>query len=327
MKKLFNSVFLTLAICAGLSFTSCKDSDAVEIKMAAPTKEGFNSIRTQALKDLTQTKTFKAEEGITFTSNRGTQIAIFPNCLLDNAYNPVSGEVTLSFIEMYERGDMVMTNKPLLGRDNNGDLAPLVTGGQYNLQVFKGDQALNSGCHFTVSIKASNTGGLDDEMILWNGIIGEDGNLAWEEVNREEQKEMLNPNAQAATYDVWGSEFGWTNIDRFYNDPRPKTQIKVAVPSVYNHNNSAVYLAYDGEPNILAQLDTYDNVEHYFSEHYGFVPIGMSLHVIFVSESNGSVVYAIKRVTIAANATITISESELNTTSRAQLIEMINTLK
>src|SRR5690606_15987683 len=105
---------------------------------------------------------------------------------------------------------------------------------------------------FTVSVPASNTGALDSEMKLWEGNIDEDGNLAWEEKNRDgaQGKEAgMGANTQTARYDIWDSEFGWANVDRFYNDPRPKTQIKVTVPSGYNNENSGVYLAYEGEPN------------------------------------------------------------------------------
>ena len=77
---------------------------------------------------------------------------------------------------------------------------------------------------------------------------------------------------------------------------------------------------------MLAQLDTYDTEDKFFSEHYGFVPIGMTLHVIFVSESNGSVVYAIKQATIVANGTITISSDDLDTTTKNNLISLINAL-
>lgn len=326
MKRSFNSVLLILATCTGLIFTSCKDDSAIDIKLSAPSAAKFKDLQLQALKDLTQTKSFKAQDGITFTSNKGAIVKITPNCLHDESNNLVTGDVSLSFVEMYDRGDMVTTNKPVMGRNNNGDRTPLVTGGHFNLQVFQGDKELRSGCPFSVSLKASHTGGLDNAMILWKGQIDEEDNLIWDEAGRDGQKNSLNPNAQNAQYDIFSNTFGWTNVDRFYNDPRPKTQIKVSVPSNYNHTNSGVYLAYEGENNVLAQLDIYDSVDKYFTEHYGFVPVGLKLHVIFVSESNGSIVYAIKSSTIAANATINISESELNTTTKAQLVNMINNL-
>jgi hypothetical protein len=98
------------------------------------------------------------------------------------------------------------------------------------------------------------------------------------------------------------------------------------VPTGYDAENSGVYLAYENEPNVLAQLDTYDPDGKFFSEHYGFIPVGMNLHVVFVSESNGYIVYAIKRATIIANGTIEIKSDDLGTTTKNNLISLINAI-
>lgn len=328
MKTNFTPKLLALLISASLMATSCKN-DTADLGLAAPSSANFKDIRAKALQDLVQTKTFKAEDGLSFTSDKGTKVTINPNCLRDQSNNLVTGDVMLSFVEIYDRGNMVLTNKPVMGKDGGGNLLPLVTGGQYNISVSKGSEALKPGCIFTVSVPASNTGALDSDMKLWEGNIDEDGNLAWDEKNREgaQGKEAgIGANTETASYDIWDSAFGWANVDRFYSDPRPKTKIKVTVPSGYNNQNAGVYLAYEGEPNVLAQLDTYDTQDHYFSEHYGFIPIGMNLHVVFVSESNGSVVYAIKKATIIENGVIVIHSGELQTGSKSSLISLINAL-
>lgn len=330
MKTKLNSTLFALLACATLSFTSCKNETETVSLIANPSAAGFQDIRKNALADITHTKSFKAEEGITFETDKGTTVQILANCLRDNSNNNVTGDVTLSFVEMYDRGNMTATNKPLMGRNGTGDLMPLVTGGQFNIEVTKGNQKLNAGCQFYVNIPAALTGGIDEDMKLWRGNIDEEGELTWDEVKRDaggQGKEAgINVNTQAATYHVWASEFGWTNVDRFYNDSRPKTQIKVTVPTQYNMTNSAVYLSYEGERNVLARLDTYDSVEKFFSEHYGYIPVGLNVHVIFTSESNGSLVYAIKKVTIANDQIINISEDDLDITSKNNLVNMINNL-
>ncbi len=325
MKKTLTPKLFAIACCIAVLASSCKN-DGTEIGLAPASSANFKALREKALKDLTQTETFKAEEGISFTSEKGTKLTISTNCLVDEDNNPVEGDVTLSFIEIYDRGNMVATNKPVMGKDGDGNLLPLVTGGEYNIEIKKGDKLLKPGCPFQVHVPAANTGDLDGAMILWTGQINDDGNLVWEEAGADGKEGDVRPNEQNAGYDIWGNEFGWANVDRFYNDPRDKTQIKVTVPNGYDNNNAAVYLAYENEPNVLAQLDTYDTADKFFSEHYGFVPIGMTLHVIFVSESNGSVVYAIKQATIVANGTIAISSSDLDTTTKNNLISLINAL-
>ena len=330
MKTKLNSTVFALLACATLTFSSCKNESESISLLANPSSIGFNEIRKNALADLVLTKSFKAEDGITFQTDKGTKVKISPNCLRDNSNNIATGDVNLSFVEMYDRGNMTVTNKPLMGRTGTGDLIPLVTGGQFNIEVRKGTQKLSPGCPFHVDIPAALTGGIDEDMKLWKGNIDEEGELAWDEVKRDaggQGKEAgIIVNTTAATYQVWASEFGWANVDRFYSDPRPKTRIKVAVPSDYNMSNSVVYLSYEGERNVLARLDTYDSVEKFFSEHYGYIPVGLNLHVIFTSESNGSLVYAIKKVTIAADATINIEEDDLDVTSKNNLVNIINNL-
>ena len=122
------------------------------------------------------------------------------------------------------------------------------------------------------------------------------------------------------------NNFGWTNVDRFYSDPNPKTTILVSAPTGYGNQNSAVYLHYDGLGNGLAQLDTYDDDTDLFSEHYGQVPIGLACHIIFITEDNGQWRYAIKSVTITANAIYSFTLSETVVGSETQLIAAINTL-
>jgi hypothetical protein len=330
MKTKLNSTLLALLACATITFSSCKNETESVSLIANPSAVSFADLRKNALADITLTKAFKAEDGITFETDKGTEVRISPNCLRDNNGNVVTGDVNLSFVEMYDRGNMTATNKPLMGKNSVGDLLPLVTGGQFNIEVTKGNQKLRSGCPFFVDIPAALTGGIDQDMKLWRGNIDEDGELTWDEVKRDaagQGKEAgINANTESATYQVWASEFGWTNVDRFYNDSRPKTQIKVTVPAQYNMSNAAVYLSYEGERNVLARLDTYDSVEKFFSEHYGYIPVGLNLHVIFTSESDGSLVYAIKKATIVADGVINFSESDLDITSKSNLVNIINNL-
>ncbi len=325
MKKTLTSKLFAIACSVAVLASSCKN-DGTELGLAPASSANFKAMREKALKDLTQTKTFKAEDGLTFTSDKGAKVTISSNCLLDEDNNSVTGDVTLSFIEIYDRGNMVATNKPVMGKDGDGNLLPLVTGGEYNIEIKQDGKELKPGCPFQVHVPAANTGALDGGMILWTGKINDEGNLVWEEAGADGKEGGIRPNEQSAGYDIWGDEFGWANVDRFYSDPRDKTQIKVTVPEGYDNNNAAVYLAYEGEPNVLAQLDTYDTEDNFFSEHYGFIPIGMTLHVIFVSESNGSVVYAIKQATIVANGTIAISSDDLDTTTKNNIVSLINAL-
>ena len=211
-----------------------------------------------------------------------------------------------------------------MGTLPNGDKTLLISGGEFFIEASQNGSALDTTCGLQLIIPASLTGGADPLMSLWEGEIDAEDNLTWDEVE--------DATGQGGVF-VEGSEyygllqgFGWSNVDRFYSDPRPKTLIQVQAPIGYNFTNSAVYLSYDGEDSGLAALDTYDGTLNLFSEHYGQIPIGLECHVIFVTEDNGVWRYAIKPVTIVANDIITFTMDDTTTGTEATLTALINGL-
>ena len=327
MKKLTKTKIMLLAACL-LGVGACSDNDGDSLsRIAKADAATFTALREQALNELKQTETFKAEDGIEFTSDKGVKLYIYGGCLSDQAGNQVSGDVTLSFVELFDRGNMLVSNKALMGINDEGGKEPLITGGQFNIELKQGDKVLKSGCNFYMEVPAANTGSLDPEMGYWRGTFDENGNLVWEEATGEDGIERgVGVDDGLAMYTIFEGEFGWINIDRFMEDTRPKAAIKVAVPEGYDNKNSGVYLVFEDTPNLLAQLDIYNKKEGYFTEHYGFIPIGMNVHVIFISESNGQLVYASKPVTMAAGSTVTIDEADLHTITKSKLVDLINAL-
>ena len=318
--------FLGIRLLMALTFTSCsKNNDNTPV--IRPNQEDFNALKNNALEKLVQTFQFNAEDGaVSFTSENGVSININGSCLTLNG-NAVSGTVDLEFVEIFNKGNMLTTNKPTMGILPNGDKAMLVSGGEFFINATQNGQALESSCGFQMIIPASLTGGIDNDMILWNGHIDQDGNLAWEEDKRDATNgQGGGVFAEGNQYYGFFQSFGWTNVDRFYSDPRPKTTILAAVPEGYDNTNSAVYLSYDGEETALAKLDTYDAQTGLFSEHYGQIPIGLECHAIFATEENGNWKYAIQAVTIVENGIITFTEGEMSIATEAQLTTIINGL-
>jgi hypothetical protein len=324
LKHILGTLLLT-----ALVFASCKKKDNDEIVTPAKvtaTAQEFDAIREQALGALTQTFQFNAEDGsVNFTSDKGVEIYINGGCLTKNDV-AVTGAVELEFIELFDKGSMLKTNNPTMGILPKGDKALLITGGEFFVKATQNGIALETNCGFQMQIPTDLTGGPDNDMTLWNGIIDQDGNLAWEEEKRfgpDGQGELI---VEGNQYNGFFQSFGWSNVDRFYSDPRPKTTILVGVPTGYNNTNSSVYLSYDGEESGLAGLDTYDTQTGLFSEHYGQIPIGLECHVIFATEEGGNWKHAIKAVTIVENGVITFTEGETSIVTEAQLTTIINGL-
>ena len=163
-----NNFFGMLILASAVMIAaSCSKNDKDDVK--APTSAVLKQVRDNALKDIIQTKTFKAEDGITFTSKGGVQVNVNPNSLCLNG-NPVTGEVALEFAELYKRGDMLVVNKPLMGTGYSGE-GPMSTGGQFYIKVSQNGQEL-SACGFnayTLNVPTANTGGLQNGMTFWTG--------------------------------------------------------------------------------------------------------------------------------------------------------------
>ena len=328
-----NTKFKTISLLFLLVITliSCDtSSDGDDIIISPPTAAAFKSISSKGVKRNTQNFTITAGAGVvTFTSAKGVKVNINGNCLTKNG-NPVTGTVDIEYIELFDKGNMLVTNKPTMGITADGKKNLLISGGEIFIKATQGGVEIQNSCSMNMIIPTALTDGLDNAMTLWTGVIDEKGELAWRDANK--------PNADGTggkggvqgegnNYYVTFGNFGWTNVDRFYSDPRPKTTLLVDAPDGYDNDNSAVYLSYDGEgTNALAKLDTY-TAAGLFSEHYGQIPIGLACHVIFVTEDNGNWRYAIKAVTVAANDVYTFTLGETVTGTEAQLVAAINAIQ
>lgn len=320
------SLFALFTMTAILT-TSCepKDDNDCDNCNEPTTAQEFNNIKTIALENLTQTFNFNVNDGyINLISDKGVQINFNANCLTYNG-NPVTGDITLEYIELFEKGNMLTTNKPTMGELPNGDKALLVSGGEFFIEATQNGNILDTTCGLHLVIPSNLTGGSDSDMTLWNGEIDNEGNLVWDEIE-DPNGAGGEPFVEGDNYYPVFEGFGWTNVDRFYNDPRPKTTIQVQAPEGYDDQNSSIYLSYDGEAPALAQLDTYDEALNIFSEHYGQIPIGLECHVIFVTEADGIWRYAIKPATIVANDIITFNLGETTVGTEATLIALMNDL-
>lgn len=327
--NLFNKL-AALIICSSILFTSCKNESEVmsPTRFIPPSNAEFKSQQEAALTSITQTKTFKAEDGIEFTSTKGAILKIEPGSLQTPSGTSVSGEVKLSFIEMYDRGHMIVTNKALMGKDSNGQLKPLITGGQFNIKITQGNNELKPSQYFSLNVPVRNTGEPSDEMILWEGTINSDGNLEW--INTAEETSSIWVDTMSTNYEPipyyfsWPSSFGWINCDYFaWINLQTRTDFEITVPNNFSNINANVYLTFENEPNILMQAYSNNQNKSFLARS---IPVGFNANVVFISGDKNQVIYSIKKVKITPNATVSITESDLKTTSKENLIDLVNAL-
>lgn len=259
------------------------------------------------------------------TGNQGTEVVIYAGSFVDAQSNPITGNVDFELIEIFSRGDMFKMNRATMANHWSGDKRLLVSGGEYYINATQNGQQVFLAQDVRVRVPYANGGGFNEQMRNFEGQVQPDGDIVWNMAGDSViPVDSLNNDSifLGAGYDILEGEWGWTNVDRWYNDPREKTTIYIDAPEGLNLSNCEVFLTYDGEPLALAQLDTWES--DMFSEHYGLIPIGLECHVILVTEIDGVLNYAIQGFTVTENHIEVISS--LQPTTQSELADLINAL-
>ncbi|PWA08062.1 hypothetical protein [Flavobacterium laiguense] len=328
-RNLKSIAFLFLGTIAMVSCTNDNITDDNEIPNIPATATELKEVRTEALTKLKQTFTITEASGsVTLTSEKGVKLMINRDYLRKNGI-AVTGPINIEYVELFDKGHMLVANKPTMGLTTDGKKNLLISGGEFYIKATQDGVALESVATMTLLVPASLTDGIKTGMTLWLGNLEDPENLVWKNIADAAGTNGGKGGVQGEgnNYYVSFGTFGWTNVDKFYSDPRPKTTILVDAPEGYDNKNSAIYLSYDGEgKNALAKLDTYTTAG-LFSEHYGQIPIGLACHIIFATEDNGQWRWAIKAVTVAANDVYTFTLAETTVGTEAQLIAAINAIQ
>ena len=285
----------------------------------------------EAISNRTQTLVFPANTGtVCKFSDEGVQICLETDCFLLNGEPVASGDIILEYIEIFDKGDMVVTNK---ATTDAGTGEMLISGGEFYVQAYMNgsELSISTNCDWAglLNIDPNLTGGIDWEMDMWMGDINEDGNLNWSPVidpNFGDTINVVNCSFQDEVCQytlpfLWG----WHNCDVFYSWPSPKTTVTVNIPSEYDGSNSQVFILYDAEDGGVAYFN-YGGA-NFFQSYDSTIPVGMDAHILFVlAYGNGSFSYAIESLTIEAGQVITFSSMDLETATESEMVDLINLL-
>src|SRR5690606_9538463 len=125
------------------------------------------------------------------SSDNGVTISINGNCLTKNG-NAGSGMVDLEYVEVFEKGNMLTTNKPTMGLMPNGDKALLITGGEFFLEATQDGISLETNCPLQLNVPTGRTGAADNGMMLGAGVMDERGDRRWDEMKDDPAGEGEN---------------------------------------------------------------------------------------------------------------------------------------
>lgn len=303
-KKITSTAFLAFLLCF-----SCADDDSPTV--TAPTAAEYTAIKDAALNSFTETYSFFADGStdLTFTSDSGVDVTIHGSALYNNG-TAVTGEITVKYVELFSRGQMLVTNKTTMGVSSDGVMDLLVSGGEFYVQAYQENQELDTdGIIFKVP--TSLTGPTDDLMSGFAGQLQPDGGVVWIPIGG--QGFYISTVDNTDYYNAFSQNFGWYNCDRFIDYPGAKTEIAVTLPNGFNNTNCGVFIGLENDANSLGNLA-------------GQYPVGEKFHIIFASVHEGNWRYAVKSVTLVSNASYTFTENELQTASQTELVNIINAL-
>ncbi len=350
-------IIFFMTILLATTFVGCSDDDDNNGGNTKPnvTEKALKEARTKTLEKLTQTKEFKGlteNDYINFTSSKGTSFYVYVGHLKDEQGNQVTGDVTLKFIEIYDRAMMVVTNKATMAMEN-GKLYQLSSGGEFYIELMQNGKKLSlmDGASFSLRVPLSLTNDAKpQEMTSWylspanisstfDPISAQNpaGDMVWEQrgpCNNDEEPEvgvglMATPEKPDYYYPTFCKElnFGWHNIDRFWNsieNPTP-VDVRVEVPEGFEGKKADVYFAVQGENNTLAQAFAENESSRIFSTGKGVIAKGIKLHIIMVSVNSGDNkwTYAVKSIDVneepVQNVTIAADDLQTAATTEAML--------
>ena len=329
------AISLSIALFVG-SCTTDNDYDPLDAK---PDGIALNERFLDNRNDLAEQFTLDATLGGTITGSQGTTVVFQPASFGVNGV-PVTGNVTVTLIEIYDRAAMLLNNRSTMGQKENGDKAVLKSAGEFFVDAKQGNTELELLKPAKVTSKEVDFANFDADMLIFktgnggdNDCDGIDDNCDWVAADDNGDGQQDKPEIQEGKGTTGGpivlygfdiSSFGWTNLDRWYSYSGPKTQLYVDVPDGFNGSNCAVFLSYDGEPTALAKMDVFDSGLQLFTEHYGQIPVGQQVHIIMVAEIDGQLNYAINATTITNNHTEIITS--LSPTTQSALEVLINAL-
>ncbi|MBK7296366.1 MAG: hypothetical protein IPI91_06780 [Flavobacteriales bacterium] len=294
--KIPKEVFFVLAAIAVIS--SCKKDEHYGSgpTPTAPVENPLKQVFAQNLVNAMQQFTVNATTGGSIQGQDGVYMYFGPNAFRTQSGSLVAGSVDLELVEALTVGDMLWLNKQTLGNDN-GQLRPLVSGGQFFISAEQGGQPLKlaPGASY---VNVPTPSFADPNMAVFSGEVDEDGEIIWDPWN-------TNPILNAAGEDTSGYNFpndslGWINCD-YFSPIAPSTDVQVTCPFGNDHENTFVWLVFTDQNSMTGVHGGADNV---FSIGPVYdVPLGMNITVVALSKINGE---------YASSFTTTVVTQDLN---------------
>jgi hypothetical protein len=263
---------------------------------------------SETVQTLSEDYTISAENGGFFVTNHRTIVHIPENVFVYADGSPVSGQVDIEFLEIYNKGLLVMYNVPTI---SNGQL--LISDGVFNITARQGGEELllaaGKKLRFQVPDETPNP-----EMIIFYGDndgpnqdfnwtpATQDGTATWVRASISEWAFQDSTNQWFDFgYEFFIDQLTWINVDIFKDIPEgERTDVCVELPEIYTNTNTQVFMIFRDINGVLAMLGNAETM--LFCEPYSLTPIGYDVTFVVISHQGDEIFhFGMADATIEAN--------------------------
>ena len=262
-----------------------------------------------------------AVTGGSFTTSQGTIVTIPPNNFLDGSGNPVTGNVDISFRDIYTKSDMLLSDIPT---SSNG--SPIKSAGEFFILAQSGAAAVQIVQPILVQ-QPANGQPVDTAMQAFLGGQGANGVNGFNWVNQTGTITIGNVSFNAGNYVFSLFRFGtpiaagtWCNSDNpNYFASYPQIQFTIHATDDMNSYYTDVFLVFK---NVKSMVHVYRGSANDFP--YNFAPQGLDCTVVAVGVKDGKLYSSFLPVTIGINQTVNFTLSETNTDEFKSRLQLLN---
>lgn len=301
-------ISLLMASAMVWALSSCKkDKD----KTATP-NETANKLDAFFDQNAAKSQYFTVNVGsgpTTITGAEGTSITIPQGAFVDGNGNPITGNVSVEMKEIYDKADMVLTNKVTV---SGGQL--LVSGGEIYINATQNglNLSLEDSTFITITLPYDTR---DSGMTTFVSDTSADGVVNWEPIPTD----TVSPNGvtpdssgnvdgnyfwyDPSNYILTINQLGWINCDRFYNVPNTTITINTNATST---DNLRAYLVFKNINSVAAAYAYSGSLNAYGC------PIGEVVTLVVFDYKDGKEYFGQQEVTITSSGTYTVNLTEMS---------------
>jgi hypothetical protein len=247
-----------------------------------------------------QTYSVDANTGGQFTSPQGTVVQIPPKAFVNKNSLPVTGTVTIQFLDIYKKSDMLFCDMTT----NTDQGKPIKSGGEFFFNALSAGTplALSPGKKIKVIQPASLTGAVDPAMkaFVKADTAGFGPTSVWTISGGDSV--LVSPNSYVFnlyTYRSQANKGSWSNSDNpYYFSAYTQTNLAVIPTDDLVAYQTNVYLCFK---NIASMVHVYSNSGGF---PYMYAPVGLSCTIVAVGVKDGNVYSSFTPITIGANQSV-----------------------